>query len=174
MLALVPAILLGLGLRSSSPSSSCRCFPDEPCWPFQSEWTAFNASVDGKLISATPLAAPCHDSVFEPYNEGKCNRIRDHWFYPETQVDSPNSPMAPFFSNNGCNPFSARDEPCVIGTDVRYVVDARDAADYKATLDSVRRHNLGLVIRNSGHDYLGRSTGACSLSIAAVNMMVRR
>ena len=118
----------------------------------------------------SPLAAPCHDSVFGPYNEAECNRVRDHWFHAETHVDSPNSPMAPFFSNNSCNPFSARDEPCVFGTDVSYAVDARDAADYKATLDFTRRHNLRLVIRNSGHDYLGRSTGAGALGLWTRNI----
>ena len=170
LLAFIPPILLGYGFRSIPASGSCRCFPSDPCWPSAAEWNALNETVGGRLIATVPLAAPCHDSAFGPYDEAACDALRDVWFFPETHVPSASSPMTQFFANNSCNPFSPPDAPCVIGTDARYAVDARDAVDFLKTLEFVNRHNIRLVIRNSGHDYLGRSTGAGSLAIWTQNM----
>ena len=170
LLAFIPPILLGYGFRSTPATTSCRCFPSEPCWPSPAEWNAFNETIGGKLIATVPLAAPCHDSAFGPYDEEACNALRDVWFFPETHIPSASSPMAQVFANNSCNPFSPPDAPCLIGTAPRYAVDAQDAADFQKTLEFVNRHNIRLVIRNSGHDYLGRSTGAGSLAIWTQHM----
>ena len=37
-------------------------------------------------------------------------------------------------------------------------VDARSASDVQAAVNFVKQYNLKAVIKNTGHDYLGRST----------------
>lgn len=46
-----------------------------------------------------------------------------------------------------------------------YAVDASGAEDIAATLAFAKERNIRFVIRNTGHDYLGRSTGAGALSV---------
>lgn len=73
--------------------------------------------------------------------------------------------MAPFFTNNSCNPFLDRHTSCSLGNFVSYAINATGVADYQAAIFFVRKHNIRLVIRNTGHDYNGKSTGAGALAI---------
>ncbi|KAL1646202.1 Zinc finger E-box-binding homeobox 1 [Didymella pomorum] len=73
--------------------------------------------------------------------------------------------MAPFFANQSCDPFQPRERPCELGNYVRYAVDASGPADVQKAIAFAASKNIRLVIRNTGHDYLGRSTGAGSLGI---------
>lgn len=52
-----------------------------------------------------------------------------------------------------------------MGNYVTYAVKVRDAADASKTLRFAMKHRIRLVIRNTGHDYNGKSTGAGGLSI---------
>lgn len=73
--------------------------------------------------------------------------------------------MAPFFANRSCDPFAAPNDPCRYGNYVRYAVNVSAADDVAAAIAFARENNVRFVIRNTGHDYLGRSTGAGSLSV---------
>ncbi|KAJ4154444.1 hypothetical protein NW765_015202 [Fusarium oxysporum] len=73
--------------------------------------------------------------------------------------------MAPLFANQSCDPFQPRDKPCTLGNYVRYAVNTTSAEDVAATLKFAKESNIRFVIRNTGHDYLGRSTGAGSLAV---------
>lgn len=46
-----------------------------------------------------------------------------------------------------------------------FAVNATAPSDIQKTVAFVRQHNIRLVIRNTGHDYNGKSTGAGSLAI---------
>ncbi|XDG10327.1 hypothetical protein ABKA04_009942 [Annulohypoxylon sp. FPYF3050] len=73
--------------------------------------------------------------------------------------------MDPFFANMSCDPFTARDAQCVVGSYVQYAVNASTIDCFEATVAFVQRHNIRLVIRNTGHDYLGKSTGAGAVAL---------
>lgn len=64
-----------------------------------------------------------------------------------------------------CDPFTAEDKPCGFGNYVRYAVNVSSADDVVATIAFAKENDIRFVIRNTGHDYLGRSTGAGSLSV---------
>ena len=78
--------------------------------------------------------------------------------------------MAPFFANRSCDPFLPQSAQCIVGTYVQYVVNASEASDYQKTLAFAQRYNIRLVIRNTGHDYIGKSTGAGALAIWTHNL----
>lgn len=80
-------------------------------------------------------------------------------------LNSSSSIMAPFFANQSCDPFTAQDRPCVLGNYVEYAVNVTDVADVAAAIKFAQDKNVRLVIRNTGHDYLGRSTGAGALGV---------
>jgi hypothetical protein len=54
---------------------------------------------------------------------------------------------------------------CTLGFYSEFVIMAKTKAHLKAGVDFAREHNIRLVIRNTGHDFLGRSSGWGSLAI---------
>lgn len=70
-----------------------------------------------------------------------------------------------FFANQSCDPFQPRERSCELGNYVRYAVDASGPVNIQRTIAFAASKNTRLVIRNTGHDYLGRSTGAGSLAV---------
>ncbi|KAI0012471.1 hypothetical protein F4779DRAFT_567684 [Xylariaceae sp. FL0662B] len=177
LLSMVPVALVASSLAfvQAAPSTSpnprstngdnCRCFPGDACWPTSAEWSSFNATVGGRLIATTPIAASCHQSSLANYDARACQALRDVWWFPETHLATSSSPMAPFFANASCDPFTAPTDQCVIGAYVQYAVKATNVADYQATLAFAAAKNIRLVIRNTGHDYFGKSTGAGGLAL---------
>lgn len=73
--------------------------------------------------------------------------------------------MAPWFANQSCDPFQPESRACELGNYVRYAVEAQTKADVVNTINFARNNNIRFVIRNTGHDYNGRSTGAGALSV---------
>ncbi|KAL8698041.1 MAG: hypothetical protein Q9201_006788 [Fulgogasparrea decipioides] len=55
--------------------------------------------------------------------------------------------------------------PCTLGNYVNYAISVVDPSDISRGIAFATNHNIRLVIRNTGHDYLGKSTGAGSLAI---------
>lgn len=80
-------------------------------------------------------------------------------------MSDPSSVMAPFFANQSCDPFTAENKTCDYGNYVRYAVNVSTSDDVVAAISFAQENNIRFVIRNTGHDYLGRSTGAGSLSV---------
>lgn len=69
-------------------------------------------------------------------------------------MESSSSVMAPFFANQSCDPWTPASRPCTLGNYVSYAVDATSAADIIEAVNFVRQHNIRLVIRNTGHEYV--------------------
>ncbi|KAJ5279618.1 FAD binding domain protein [Penicillium angulare] len=157
-----------LGLVVSAPliqafgDSPCRCFPGDECWPSVETWDGFNQSVDGRLVATVPLATPCHAPN---YNLLECESLKNGWLLPEEHYKSSSSFMAPFFTNGTCDPFHPISKPCTLGNFVRYAVDVSTPEHVAKTLQFATKHNIRFIIRNTGHDYNGKSTGAGALSV---------
>uniref|UniRef100_L2GIA3 FAD binding domain protein n=1 Tax=Colletotrichum fructicola (strain Nara gc5) TaxID=1213859 RepID=L2GIA3_COLFN len=176
LLTLAPAVVSALSVGKPGGSfgnpleeredsnATCRCFPGDDCWPTAAEWDAFNTTVGGRLIATVPIGAVC------PYDEAKCTALQNAWGQSETHIQTSSSVMAAFFANSSCDPFNQPTDRCIIGTYVQYAVKATSAADYSATIKFAQENNIRLVIRNTGHDYLGKSTGAGGLALWTHNL----
>ncbi|KAI1135146.1 FAD-binding domain-containing protein [Hypoxylon sp. FL0543] len=157
-------------IATNSTIPKCRSISGDASWPSQADWDNLNDTVGGRLIATVPIAAPCHKSLFgqtgqSRFNQPDCEALRNVWFLPETHLPSSSSPMAYPFSNNSCNPWLEPETPCTIGSHVAYSVNATSAYDFQEAIKFARERNVRLVIRNTGHDYLGKSTGAHALAI---------
>nr|ANM86569.1 putative FAD oxidase [Cladonia uncialis subsp. uncialis]AUW31352.1 putative isoamyl alcohol oxidase [Cladonia uncialis subsp. uncialis] len=73
--------------------------------------------------------------------------------------------MAPSIANETCDPFTPVQSSCTLGNMVSYSINASTPSDFSQTIAFAKAKNVRLVIRNTGHDYLGKSTGAGGLSI---------
>lgn len=156
---------------AGNSTSTCRCYPTDACWPTAAEWAAFNTTVGGRLVATVPIASVCHYDNFTTYDAEACAALLDVWDYPQTHDESSSSPMAQFFTNGSCNPYTSPSDPCVVGALVQYSVNVSAAspdesiADYRATLGFATERNIRLVVRNTGHDYFGKSTGPGALAL---------
>ena len=54
---------------------------------------------------------------------------------------------------------------CTVGGYPLYVVNARNTWDVQAAVNFARNKNIRLVVKNTGHDFSGKSSGSHSLSI---------
>ncbi|KAK2794708.1 hypothetical protein FQN52_007478 [Onygenales sp. PD_12] len=154
------------------------------------DWHALNASVEGRLGVLRPLAEPCYleydpDSQTLPHtpNLEACHTALDN----RRNVDFISSHTAgyhnPFYSTcmtsgHACPltnlPANATDQPldatCYQGNVPDYYIDVRTVSDVQAGLAFADAHNIPLVVRNTGHDYKGRSAGAHSLALWTHNL----
>ncbi|KAK4442198.1 putative FAD-linked oxidoreductase-like protein 12 [Podospora aff. communis PSN243] len=166
VLADVPTSLTNFfGSDTTLKEPPCKCFPGDACWPSIAEWQSFNHSLGGKLVATVPIGSVCHDSTFGAYDAAKCEALRAAWLIPLTHDSTSSSMMSSFFVNRSCDAFGERSDPCVVGAHVAYAVNATTAEDYRQTLRCARERNIRLVIRNTGHDYFGRSTGPGALAL---------
>lgn len=143
--------------------SECRCFPGDACWPTESDWKALNQSVNGQLVATVPIGSVCHGD--ETYEAKECANLKEAWHVPETHCETSGSVLTPFFANQSCDPFLPRHSQCVIGTYIQYAVDVSQISDVQSALEFAKEKNLRFVIRNTGHDYFGKSTGAGGLGV---------
>ncbi|KAM0323137.1 hypothetical protein ACHAQA_008987 [Verticillium albo-atrum] len=72
------------------------------------------------------------------------------------------------FSNDTCLPNPAY--PCSPDGYPPYVVNATTAEHVKLGVDFARKHNVRLIVKSTGHDYLGRSIAPGALSIWTHNL----
>src|SRR5215813_1689261 len=148
------ATFVGSGCAASRPPAQgeapmCRCTPDNPCWPTQAEWQGLRARLHGKLEQPQSPLAPC-------------------------RTDATGEDCAAAIKNSK-NPFYLQDQPggtqsggwlgAWDAASSAYAVAAEDAADIAAAVNFAREHRLRLVVKGTGHDYLGRSNAPDSLLV---------
>jgi len=92
------------------------------------------------------------------------------WLLPETHYVSSSSIMAPFYASNSCEPFTPETMPCTLGNLVDFAINVAEPADISEGIAFATKHNIRLVIRNTGHDYNGKLTGAGALAIWTHNL----
>ncbi|KAK8024890.1 hypothetical protein PG990_002713 [Apiospora arundinis] len=159
-LAAVAATPLIPGRTDAGPG--CYCMPGDTCWPSANTWSTLNSTVSGRLVATVPIGSPCHDPT---YDAEACAALQKSWSLPQTHLPSSSSVMHPYFANQSCDPFTPRTQPCLLGNYAAYAVNVTSKEDIQAALKFAKTNNIRLVIRNTGHDFLGRSTGAGSLAI---------
>jgi FAD/FMN-containing dehydrogenase len=121
----------------------------DPAWPDAASWAKLKKSVGGNLIEVHPVFGAC-----------------------ESAPDSADCLNA---SKNIRNPFYLGDQPG--GTQVcgwfdawtpvpsAFAVKTRNAADVAAAVNFARNNNLRLVVKGTGHSYLGTSSAPDSLLV---------
>ncbi|KAK4187718.1 putative FAD-linked oxidoreductase YvdP [Podospora australis] len=141
----------------------CKNWVGSPFWPSRFEWDSFNTSVSGRLIKPVPPASVCHPSWSSSLNEQACMSVQDSWNKSEFHANDPVSVDFNNWTNDTCLPSSLLS--CSDAGYPAYVVNASSSLHVKAAVDFARKHEIRLVVKASGHDYLGRSSAPGALSI---------
>jgi FAD/FMN-containing dehydrogenase len=78
--------------------------------------------------------------------------------------------MSPLYQGETCMPQSGNTSTCELGGFPSYSVKATTVSQIQLAVNFARNLNLRLVVHNTGHDFLGKSTGAGALSIWTHNL----
>ncbi|KAK3385876.1 hypothetical protein B0H63DRAFT_544345 [Podospora didyma] len=148
--------------------SSCRAWPGSEDWPSEDEWTRFNASVDGALLRPTPVASACYPGP--SYNAATCRWLAQQAGRTHFWIDDPLSVLTQWPQGDTCAVSINPKGNCTRGGSPEYVVNATIVKHIQAAVNFARNKNVRVVIKNTGHDFGGRSTGAGSLSIWVHNL----
>ncbi|KAI1306362.1 putative 6-hydroxy-D-nicotine oxidase [Xylaria venustula] len=157
------------GIDKRSSRTPCKTFPGDLLWPLEPVWKVFNLLTGGALIKTVPVGAVCYTNS-EHYNADKCEEILDHWTESATHANDPTSVMSPLFQGKTCMPQNGNDSTCDLGGFPSYAVNISTVAQIQLAINFARNTNVRLVVKNTGHDFLGKSAGAGALSIWTHNL----
>lgn len=145
-------------------------------------WSAFNASVNGRLERDVPLALPCfsiYNGMPNTADEALCAQVRESYTDPSFRIqavggymngqdeicmseptdqcflDSTVSPAALPSANSSCNQ----------GSVPSHYIAVQGASDVTKAFDFARKNNISISIKNSGHDYMTRNSQKGSLAL---------
>ncbi|KAF8876324.1 FAD-binding domain-containing protein [Infundibulicybe gibba] len=153
-----------------------------------SDWNQLNSTLQGRLHAALPYAQSCYSLVDggKPHtpNAKECAAVQagnaNHTFrtsipgaYSNTQWETcqTNDDQCLLDNTNPTNP-AAFSPPrvCSQGSVPNFYIDVTGPEDVAAAFSFARKTKVQLVIKNSGHDYIGRSAAPGSLAIWTHNL----
>ncbi len=149
-------LLISTPIFAKNPQQDSRhyCTPTQSCWPTEKDWRALSDSVGGRLIkTVSPIAACKKDS-----NSKVCKQELEkakNPFYLQSQPGA--TQMTGWLKAWQYSPSA-------------FAVAAENSNDISQAVLFAKQHHLKLVIKGTGHDYLGRSSAPNSLLIWTHNM----
>jgi hypothetical protein len=156
--------------------SRCRClYADPSCWPSDADFASLASQLSQSLIYPVPPESAC----YPPSNpSGNCTQVLLNTFNGTWRSDQPGSMQAPNFetfiftndSISACYLNTTLGVPCEQGNVPPIGVDARTPGDIQTAVVFAKKWNLQVVIKSTGHDFLGRSSGRGSFMIWTHNM----
>ena len=134
-------------------SNNCRCSYGSPCWPSDSDFQALASQVSQPLIRPAPPATPCYNSA-----SGNCTDVRAGWFNSIWRSDqagaADHTNWETYTFSNGtiqaCYLNTTLGVPCQQGGVPVIGIGARTPEDIQEAVKFAAKHNLRLVIKNTG------------------------
>jgi hypothetical protein len=168
----ISSSLKSLFLPNTSPipsanSSRCKVYPGDANWPSDDAWSHLNALTNNRLIAdPTPLAAVCYPSQ-PTYDAAKCQSYNvTAWQKSYMHMADPIEMLSPVAQGLTCSPPNLFDSHgCTRGGFPKYVVNATSPKHVQLAVNFARNTGVRLIIKNTGHDFLGKSGGKDALSI---------
>ncbi len=126
-----------------------RCRPNQPCWPTAEEWQKLRTSLRGKLERPTSPWQPCTADATSAVCAATLRDLKNPYYLQDQAGGTESAGWLDAWT----------------AAQSAYAVAAESAEDVAAAVSFARDHNLRLVIKGTGHDYLGRSNAPDSLLI---------
>ncbi|KAF2122271.1 hypothetical protein BDV96DRAFT_594175 [Lophiotrema nucula] len=155
--------------QGAVPYEECKYLPEDDDWPQDEDWARFNETLGGALLKPLPLATPCYAGPL--YNANICALLRMQWaFNTPLHASDPTSITSQWSSGYSCVPTSNPNSTCTQGGWPLYVVNATTARHVQLAVNFARNRNIRLAIKNSGHDFNGKTLGGGALSVWVHNL----
>lgn len=87
-----------------------------------------------------------------------------------TSLPDPIEMLSPVYQGLTCQPTNDTDAKCTMGGYPLYVINATNVAQVQLGINFARETGIRLVVKNTGHDFSGKSGGGGSLSIWTHNL----
>ncbi|KAH7061650.1 FAD/FMN-containing isoamyl alcohol oxidase-like protein MreA [Paraphoma chrysanthemicola] len=155
--------------RLARRGGTCKTSPGDWNYPPPIVWTTFDALLGGALIKTIPVAAPCYKSS-GVYDAAECADVSARFTTADLHTSDPTSMMWPLFQGRTCMPTDDPNGNCTLGGYPSYSINVENVAQIQLGVNFARNLNLRLVIKNTGHDYIGKSSGAGALNIWTHNL----
>jgi hypothetical protein len=155
------------------PSRSCKSAPGDSLWPSKQGWDTFNSLLGGTLSPILPIASPCYsNSTYNNYNASECAAVTIGFSTESLHFSNPGSVMWPIYEGKTCMPGTNASilGACTQGGYSSYSINVSNVAQIQLAVIFASTANLRLVVKNTGHDYNGRSTGKDALSLWTHNL----
>ncbi|CAA9964908.1 FAD binding domain containing protein [Pyrenophora teres f. maculata] len=155
--------------RRARRALRCKTMPGDGLYPSNAAWDAFDALLGGALQKVIPIGSSCYkNSVYSNYDAAKCADLVKNFDAEEIYYNDNGALMNPLYYGMTCPIPSSGDfanGTCTQGGYSDYAVKVTNVAQIQLAVNLARNLNLRLVVRNTGHDYNGRSVGKGALSI---------
>ncbi|KAJ7587590.1 FAD-binding domain-containing protein [Mycena floridula] len=156
--------------------------------PSAAQWRALNTTVQGRLINGVPFARPCFpkaaSGVLGNFSAAQCASVQENYLdhdaltgalgaYTSTQWETCQSTGAGClldFTNPNNSAAFAPPKVCNQGSVPQFAINVATADDVIAGFKFAKTTRVPLVIKNTGHDFEGRSSGAGALSLWTHNL----
>ncbi|PGH18547.1 hypothetical protein AJ79_00326 [Helicocarpus griseus UAMH5409] len=150
------------------PNPLCKPVPGDFEYPPQDVWDRVKAVSGNKLIVSVPQASSCYHG--EHFDAAHCGYLTERWQDPYLQTEDPIEVLAPAVQGNTCQVTSNPQGSCTLGGYPSYVANVSAVSDIQMAVNFARNMGLRLVVKNTGHDFLGKSAGAGAVSIWTHNL----
>lgn len=154
------ALTLSLSINSAFAEDNTHrqnhryCEPSQSCWPKPNAWQSLKKKVGGRLVIPKDIIAGCKKDFRSLACKKETKMITNPFALQTTPGGSESKGYWEAWSYENSN----------------YAVVAKNESDVVAAVNFARQHNLRLIIKGAGHDYLGRSNGKNSLLIWTHNL----
>ncbi|PFH45424.1 hypothetical protein AMATHDRAFT_71699 [Amanita thiersii Skay4041] len=145
----------------------------------ESNWDTLNQLVGGRLQRGVPFAQPCYTQGF---NSSECQQIKSSYVdeitrsrnfgaYIQTQWETcqETGQQCLLDSTMPSNEAPIR-QKCQQGSVSEHYIDVKTPDDVKQALKFSRKTGIPIIIKNTGHDYKGRSSAPGSLALWTHNL----
>ncbi|KAL4794253.1 hypothetical protein BDV19DRAFT_399438 [Aspergillus venezuelensis] len=165
--------LLIAAVAPALATGTCKSTPQDATWPTIVDWKALNKSIDGTLIKTSPAASSCYRG--NPFGSTtNCTEVTNHWSYAAYHASWPESIDYSIFTNHSCLPPGVdgytKERGCHVGGLPEYIVNATNEQQIATAMQWADERNIRIVVKGTGHDMNGRSTGANAISIWTHNL----
>ncbi|KAF3003537.1 hypothetical protein E8E13_005720 [Curvularia kusanoi] len=147
----------------------CKTMPGDALYPTKLVWSIFDQLSGGALEPIVPVGSPCYrSSIYNNYDAERCAFLVKNFDQEEIYYEDNGALMNPLYYGMTCPIPASGDSAngtCTQGGYSEYAVKIKNVAQIQLAVNFARSLNLRLVIRNTGHDYNGRSVGKGALSI---------
>ncbi|PWN47351.1 FAD-binding domain-containing protein [Violaceomyces palustris] len=150
--------------------------------PDRSDWSLLESKLTKPLLFPRPTAEPCYVSSStssdrsslgdeeEARNSPGCKGVLQSWYRASWRCDRVGSMQNPTYEAtysglSSCPINSTLGTVCGQGNVNVVAVEATRAGDIVEAIEFARKHQLRAIVKNTGHEQLGRSTFRGSLAI---------
>ncbi|KAJ3097913.1 hypothetical protein HK100_005225 [Physocladia obscura] len=164
---LLQGLQLIVAATATTASKHTYCKLTQSCWPPKEIWADLNTTLGGSLILVTPVAEPCYT---DPTGT-QCANIVNNYENPYFTTGTPGSREYLNFESCGTEQcqidllINGTLGTCSLGRLSPYAVNVTKSSHIQLAINFARMYNIKIVVENTGHDLLGRSSAPDSLLI---------